>query len=489
VISDADVRGILALTREAAEKVHSFVYALGSAAIQEKSCKEFVAESINGTSWVVIRQAVQYEKSLLEIGTAIAAAKVENQGDVEALRRLQGEIKKAISEMSVAISKTRSFRDDEVSHGYPNMEPRDWMAVQMAKNRLDDLIKAQLSAKLELERVMAQVATRPISTLETDSSLAANRGAASTRLENRVGSAPTQPSPARPASGSAPNGPGREPAEDDCSLTELFFSYSHEDEAYRLKLEKQLRVLVRQGVIRPWGFRKIGAGDDWKGQIDDHLSRAKVILLLVSPDFLASDYCYDIEMKRAMERHEARDALVIPVILRHCLWDKTPFAKLQALPTDGRPIKDWPDEDAVFADIARGIQFQVERMQGNTGKTPLIQNHKTNEDDRHSCEPKSPRESGKPPSVPRTAWNLLDEDSRVVLETLFHHFSDSSAEMDDLTRMTRLSGGQVKHAVADLVAKGLVHEGKSFGPGFTLPAYHITPQGDDLVDKHLRGKT
>ena len=97
---------------------------------------------------------------------------------------------------------------------------------------------------------------------------------------------------------------------------ELFYSYSHRDERLRDRVDTHLAVLKREGLISSWHDRKIGAGVEWKDQIDAHLDRARVILLLVSPDFLASDYCYDREMKRALERHEAGLARVIPVILR-----------------------------------------------------------------------------------------------------------------------------------------------------------------------------
>jgi hypothetical protein len=139
----------------------------------------------------------------------------------------------------------------------------------------------------------------------------------------------------------------------------LFYSYSHKDEVLRKKLETQLSLLRRQGIIRDWHDRRIEAGTEWKEQIDRNLDTADVILLLVSSDFLASDYCYDIETKRALERHEAGTARVIPVILRECDWHTGPFGKLQALPKDGKPVTDWRPQDKAFADIARGIREAV----------------------------------------------------------------------------------------------------------------------------------
>jgi hypothetical protein len=149
---------------------------------------------------------------------------------------------------------------------------------------------------------------------------------------------------------------------------ELFFSYAHEDELLRNELAKHLRLLERQGVITAWHDRKIGAGREWKGQIDEHLNAAEVILLLISSDFLDSDYCYDVEMRRALERHEAGEARVIPVILRHCDWTHGPFAKLQALPKDARPVMAWADRDEAFTDVARGIRQAVGELQSPTAQ-------------------------------------------------------------------------------------------------------------------------
>jgi hypothetical protein len=142
----------------------------------------------------------------------------------------------------------------------------------------------------------------------------------------------------------------------------VFYSYSHRDEPHRNRLEDHLTVLRRNGLIENWHDRKIGAGNDWQGTIDANLEAADVILLLVSSDFLASDYCYDVEMKRAMERHKQGSAKVIPVILRDCHWQAAPFGKLQALPTDGRAVTSWGNRDEAFTDIAKGICDQVQQM-------------------------------------------------------------------------------------------------------------------------------
>ena len=143
---------------------------------------------------------------------------------------------------------------------------------------------------------------------------------------------------------------------------EVFYSYAHEDETLRTALEKHLSLLQRQGVISGWHDRLITAGTDWAQAVDEHLERASIILLLISPDFLASDYCYDREMQRALERHAHGEACVIPVILRSCEWREAPFAHIQVLPRAGKPVTEWVNLDAAFLDITQGIRRAIKRQ-------------------------------------------------------------------------------------------------------------------------------
>lgn len=146
-------------------------------------------------------------------------------------------------------------------------------------------------------------------------------------------------------------------------MAKLFFSYSHADEALRDQLETQLAMLKRQGVIETWHDRRIGAGEELHAHISDHVENDDIILLLVSPDFLASEYCYDKEMLRAMERHDAGEAIVIPVILRPSEgWTMAPFGQLNAVPTDGRPVTLAPDRDQAFVEVARAIRDAAKRL-------------------------------------------------------------------------------------------------------------------------------
>jgi len=146
---------------------------------------------------------------------------------------------------------------------------------------------------------------------------------------------------------------------------DVFCSYSQKDEKLRGRLETHLSNLKRQKIISSWHDHKITAGEKWAGQIDQHLETAHIILLLVSADFLASDYCYDIELRRAIERHEAGEARLIPIILRPCDWQEALFGQYQALPKNGRPVTLWNPQDAAFAHIASGIRQAVEHIHAN----------------------------------------------------------------------------------------------------------------------------
>jgi tetratricopeptide (TPR) repeat protein len=143
---------------------------------------------------------------------------------------------------------------------------------------------------------------------------------------------------------------------------EVFYSYAHEDEKLRDKLKKHLSNLKRQGVITDWYDRDISAGKEWDEEINQHLNSAKVILLLISPDFMDSDYIHEVEVNRAMERHESREARVIPIILRPVDWQGAPFSKLQSLPSDVRPVTLWKNQDEAFLDVTNGIRVAIQDL-------------------------------------------------------------------------------------------------------------------------------
>lgn len=142
----------------------------------------------------------------------------------------------------------------------------------------------------------------------------------------------------------------------------LFLSYCHTDEAVKNALLKHLKPLQRLGLIETWHDRKIKPGDEWDKVISSNLDDADIVLLLISIDFINSSYCYDIELTQAMMRHESKDARLVPIIIRACMWHDAPFAKLQALPKDGKAVSSWSNEDEALLDIAQGVRNVAEEL-------------------------------------------------------------------------------------------------------------------------------
>ena len=143
---------------------------------------------------------------------------------------------------------------------------------------------------------------------------------------------------------------------------DVFISYSHKDRALRDELATHLSNLRRQGLINDWYDGDIAPGTEWQDQILTRLNKAQIILLLISADFMASDFCYSIEMQQAIARHNAKQARVIPIILRPTDWEGAPFSHLKALPTDGKPVTRWPNHDEAFADIMKGLRAVIKDL-------------------------------------------------------------------------------------------------------------------------------
>ncbi len=141
-----------------------------------------------------------------------------------------------------------------------------------------------------------------------------------------------------------------------------FISYSQRDKRLREDFEKHLSNLGRAKVLQSWHDRKITAGSEWKGRIDHHLNSADIIFPLISADFMASDYCWDVELTRAVERHNKGEARVIPVLLRPVDWQDAPFAKFQVLPRNAKPVTTWRNRDAAFLDVITGIRIVINEI-------------------------------------------------------------------------------------------------------------------------------
>lgn len=139
-------------------------------------------------------------------------------------------------------------------------------------------------------------------------------------------------------------------------MTRAFVSYCHADEQYRAELDKHLSLLRRQGLVDIWSDHRIPAGGEIEAHISAELEAADLIVLLVSSDFMNSDYCYGIEMQRAMERHQAGSAIVVPIIVRPCDWTSSSLGTLKALPKDGKPLVKWPTLDDAFLDVVQSLR-------------------------------------------------------------------------------------------------------------------------------------
>ncbi len=143
----------------------------------------------------------------------------------------------------------------------------------------------------------------------------------------------------------------------------LFYCYARENKAEQIELDTHLIGLKRSRLIASWSDQDISAGTEWETHVQQELATAHIILLLISIHFMASDYCYGEEMQRALKRHEAGEARVIPILLRAVDWEDAPFSKLQMLPSDAKPISRWQHRDDAFEDIAKGLRKVVKELQ------------------------------------------------------------------------------------------------------------------------------
>lgn len=154
-------------------------------------------------------------------------------------------------------------------------------------------------------------------------------------------------------------------------MKSVFLSYSHKDENIREELATHMHSLIRSNLISTWSDKMIVPGQDWEQEIIHNIETADIILLLVSADFIKSDYCFDKEVKLAVKRTEQNDAILVPIIARTCNWKDTPFAKFQVLPTGAKPINSWSDKDEAYTDIVIGLKKLIKASKvKEKNKTP-----------------------------------------------------------------------------------------------------------------------
>lgn len=150
----------------------------------------------------------------------------------------------------------------------------------------------------------------------------------------------------------------------------LFISYAKADKNARERLEVYLSSLKREGLIQPWHKQMIEPGAEPAADIDHNLTTAEIVLLLVSQDFIASEDCFEKELKLALERHEAGSARVIPILVAPTDVSGMPFAKLKPLPSNDKAVSSWRNADEAWLDVVRGIRRVVEALRAKAAATP-----------------------------------------------------------------------------------------------------------------------
>lgn len=151
-------------------------------------------------------------------------------------------------------------------------------------------------------------------------------------------------------------------------MTRVFISYSHKDEEFRAELDGHMALLRREQLVDIWSDHCIRPGEALDPAISAELEAADLVLMLVSKDFIQSNYCFDVEMTRALARHAAGEAEVVPIILRPCDWESSPLGKLKALPKDAKPVTKWPSFDDAFLDVVKQLRAMLTAL--HKGRAP-----------------------------------------------------------------------------------------------------------------------
>ncbi len=202
----------------------------------------------------------------------------------------------------------------------------------------------------------------------------------------------------------------------------VFISYSHHDAEFLTSLHQHLASLRRQNLLEVWTDREIDAGGVLDREIADAMGEADLFLLLVSASFLNSDYCYEKEFQKALEKQKAGKAIIVPIIVRPCDWEIRDLRQFKALPEDGKPVhsKHWHNADEAFADVARGLRTLIEKRRSKAEK----------------C---IPVEHQPPQAQPEFTGRLSDPDLPFARELLALMMQHPNAEEQGLTEILRES--------------------------------------------------
>ncbi len=260
------------------------------------------------------------------------------------------------------------------------------------------------------------------------------------------------------------------------SLIEVFCCYSHKDADLLCELKTHLSPLERLNIIKIWDDGEISAGTEWGPEIKKHLNNAKIILLLISPSFINSDYCYGTEMQHALERHKQREARVIPIILRHISgWQRIPpgdiqLGNLQVLPKDAKPVRSWTDRDEAWKGIVEGIEGAVSEL--------LMR------------EPIPPAQESQDSYILSRIWSKLSPDLREVLVSAFNASRQEASNGPIQTRHVfaalQSTPNTAKPLLAELPQEVLPRSGTSERALKERDLMDVEPSLSDCVEESLR---
>lgn len=157
----------------------------------------------------------------------------------------------------------------------------------------------------------------------------------------------------------------------------IFYSYANEDIELVERLSKFLKPLRHNNKIDEWHDRMILPGEFWESEINKHLESAHLILFMVSADFLASEYCFGIEVEKAFDRLKKGEIAILPVLLKPCLWRESRFSELPIIPRNANPITSWTSVEEAFNNVAEEIQKLVSTLPPESIE-PLADSNDTN---------------------------------------------------------------------------------------------------------------
>jgi hypothetical protein len=229
---------------------------------------------------------------------------------------------------------------------------------------------------------------------------------------------------------------------------DVFIAYARHDRELLHELIKHLQSLQRQGLIAHWFDGAIVEGTEWRAQLLGHLQSAQLILLLISPDFIASRFCYDVEMKEALKRHDAQEARVLPVLLRPVEWYGLPFARLQMAPASARAVTLWENRDAAFLDVIKRIRTAVRELRTPSESQEARKTSMNNDETQKRYPPLAEREQRDP--VPWTMTNTIE---RVSGGSIVSQGMHNSTTIYGSVPGKNESHEQLLEIIADLVEK------------------------------------